>query len=159
LQIKAILVFAMHQFMGTIGVAFTAATGIFCAFEILRPINPGLFTSRNASWILTGLPWFPLQIGTALWVGWTLSRRFHHRSMLWVWVLPFAFLFYALLAIPTMTPSVVPPMFQAGVGQSRLSHYFGWGCRPDDRCTDQLGITMPFYASVFHSVGAFFGRR
>lgn len=28
-------------------------------------------------------------------------------------------------------------------------------CGPQDRCTDQLGITMPFYASLAYSVGAF----
>ncbi len=158
-RIKAVLVFVMHQFIGSWGVAAAATFLVYFSFEILRPLNPRMFTSHNSSWLLTDLPYFPMQIVLGLWSGWSFGRRFQHRAMLWAWILPFAFLCYALLAIPTMTPDFVPLILQAGVGQSRLSHYFGWGCRPEDRCLDQLGITMPFYVSVSYSIGALLARR
>jgi hypothetical protein len=113
-----------------------------------------LFTTHNASWLLTGLPYFPAQVCLGVWSGYWLGSRLRHRAMIWVWVLPLIVLSYAVIAIPTMTPSLVPPKLRAGVGQSRLVHYFGHGCAATDRCTDQLGITMPFYASLSYSLEA-----
>jgi hypothetical protein len=156
---KATALFALHQFVGTFGVAFAAAVLIFFWFELLRPLYPGLFTSSNASRLLTGLPYFPSQVILGLWSGWSLRRRFRHRSMVWVWILPLVVLSYAVIAVPTMTPGQVPPSFQAGIGQSRLEHYFGHGCRIEERCTDQLGITMPFYVSLSYALGAFLASK
>jgi hypothetical protein len=75
--------------------------------------------------------------------------------MLWVWVLPFAVLCYAVVEIPTLNPTVTPLDFQAGMGQSRLTHYFGWGCQPVNHCFDQELLTSPFYAAAAYSVAAF----
>jgi hypothetical protein len=158
-MIKKILIFAMHQFIGTWGVAIVAPFVVAASFDVLRDLNFPVFTSRNSSQVLTNLPWFPAQTALALWFGWLLGRRLHHRAMLWVWILPLVFLGCALIVIPTLTPSLVPPEFQAGVGQSRLSHYFGLGCRPENFCVDQMEITMPFYASVFYSLGAYMSGR
>lgn len=57
--------------------------------------------------------------------------------------------------------SVLPTSVLArpGVGQSRISHYFGRGCRPADNCLDQLLITMPFYSSLAYSLGAVVARK
>jgi hypothetical protein len=161
-KMRAALAFIAHQLMATFGSAIAAAIGVNFFFAVLRPVNPQLFASHNASRILTELPYFPAQIASSLWWGWYLSRRFRHRSMLWVWVLPFAVLSCAVLALPTMFPSSspVPLMLRAGVGQSRWSHYFGRGCTVRYYfCSDQLFITMPFYASVAYSVAALLGRR
>jgi len=157
--VKTALTFVAHQFIGTWGVAIAAPPLAYFSFGILHPLNPHLFTSHDVSVLLTKLPYFPIQIVLGLWLGWSIGRRFQHRSMLWVWVLPLAFLCYALLAIPTLTPSQVPPMFQAGLGESRLSHYFGRGCSAVRRCGDQLLVTMPFCASVAYSVGALLARK
>jgi hypothetical protein len=156
---KAVLFFFLHQAIGTLGVAIVAATLAFFSFGTLRPMNPHLFTARNASWLLTETPYYPLQILVGLWSGWLLSRRWPHRSMLWVWVLPLAFLCYTFVAIPTLVPEAVAEAFQAGVGQSRISHYFGWGCSIRNRCVDQLVVTMPFYASVSYSIVALVARK
>jgi hypothetical protein len=158
-RIKAVLFFFMHQVIGTLGVAIAAATLTFFSLEILRPMNPHLFTSHNASWLLTELPYYPMQIIVGLWTGWLLSRRWPRPSMLYVWVLPLAFLCYAFVAVPTLTPDFVTEAFQAGIGQSRVAHYFGWGCSPVNHCVDRGVVTMPFYASVSYSIGAPFAHR
>ena len=119
-----------------------------------------LFVSYNASILLTELHYFPMQIILALWTGWSFGRRFQHRSMLWVWVLPFLLLCYAVVAIPTLAPDIVftSVITQATGNHSSLSHYFGSGCLVENGCIDQLIITMPFYVSVFYSLGALLAR-
>ena len=81
------------------------------------------------------------------------------RSMLWVWVLPFMFLCYAIVNIPTISPPLLSMLLHSGVTHSQLSHYFGRGCQLKDRCMDQLLITMPFYASGAYSIGALLARN
>jgi len=52
---------------------------------------------------------------------------------------------------------MAPPSLSVQIAQESQNpfwHYFGWGCRPKERCIDQLVITMPFYASVAYSLGA-----
>ena len=70
-------------------------------------------------------------------------------------------LLYAVVAVPTFTPSIAPPRFQAGDGESRLSHYFGWGCQPTSptHCLDQTLVTLPFYVSVAYSLGALLAQK
>jgi|HubBroStandDraft_4_1064222.scaffolds.fasta_scaffold04803_6 hypothetical protein len=159
-QIRGVLVFAMHQLIGTWGVGIAAAFLVFASFEILRPLSSSLFVSHNASILLTELHYFPMQIILALWTGWSFGRRFQHRAMLWVWVLPLLLLCYAVAAIPTLTPNMAftSVIMQATGNHSSLSHYFGSGCRVENLCLDQLIITMPFYVSVSYSLGALFGR-
>ena len=41
---------------------------------------------------------------------------------------------------------------------SRLSHCFGWGCKPRAHCIDELLITMRFYASAAYFRGALMAR-
>jgi hypothetical protein len=161
LQIRGVLVFAMHQLIGTLGVGMAVGPLAFVSFEILRPLNPRLFVSHNVHVLLTELPYFPMQIVLALWCGWSFSRRFHHRSMLWVWVLPFLILCYAVAAVPTLTPDLVftSVVMKASGNQSPLFHYFGSGCSVENRCFDQLLVVMPFYASVSYSLGALLARR
>jgi len=77
--------------------------------------------------------------------------------MVWVWVLPLAILCYSLVTARVLIPTSV--LARPGVIQSRLSHYFGWGCQPVAHCLEQLLITMPFYSSLAYSMGAFLARK
>jgi hypothetical protein len=160
-RLKGVLVFVLHQLIGTWGVAVAAVPLAFISFGILHPLNPRLFVAHNAHVLLTELPYFPMQIVLGLWTGWAFSRRFHHRSMLWVWVLPFLILCYAVIAVPTLAPDLIikSVIEQSAGSQSPLSHYFGSGCSVKNRCVDQLLITMPFYVSVSYSLGALLARR
>ena len=98
------------------------------------------------TWLLSGNNLFPCQVALALLLGWILGRALQDRSMLWVWLLPSLGMAYALLNIPTLVPRLVKPEFQAGIGQSRLFHYFGSGCQLGNYCIDQTSFTRPFYA-------------
>jgi hypothetical protein len=71
--------------------------------------------------------------------------------MLWVWVIPAAFLGYLIIALPTAAAALA--------SNSRLSHFFGRACRVGNHCFDQLGATLPFYVSVAYSLGAVIARR
>src|SRR5262249_21927420 len=99
----------------------------------------------------------PVQIVFGLILGWLLGRTLRHRSILWVWAIPFAILCYSVATATVVMPTSV--FVSPGAGQSRFSHYFGWGCRPADRCLDQLLITMPFYSSLAYSLGAALARK
>jgi hypothetical protein len=155
---KIVLSFAVHQFIGTWGVGVTVPWLVFFAGDFLRLFGKG-FPMRDSHWILTETGYFPLQIAFALFLGWLLGRDLRRRSMLWVWVIPFVILCYALAAIPTITPFLTTSAMQAGIGQPRLWHYFASGCRAEYRCLDQVIFTMPFYASVAYSIGALLAPR
>jgi hypothetical protein len=152
---KNIFTFICHQFVGTWGVAIAATLAVSISFGVLNPVAPSIFNSGNRSWLLTSIPYFPVQMGSGLWAGLMLGRWLRHRSMIWVWVLPALLLSYAVIAVPTLTPDQTSIIVQAGVGRSALAHYFGRGCNPRDRCVDQIIVTMPFYCSVCYSAGAF----
>lgn len=109
---------------------------------------------RGYAWVLNGTPFFPAHIALGLLFGWLLCEHLTDRSMVWVWLFPTALLSYALAAIPTLVPAIVAPEFQAGAGQSRWLHYFGFGCQLGNYCIDQTSFTRPFYASIAYSFGA-----
>ena len=148
-KLNFILMLLMHQFVGTLGVLILAGMLTALAFEFPNPQGHA-FKMHNASQVLTGTPYFPVQIVVALLLGWLISDIFGHESMLWIWVLPYAWLVYDFARLP----SLVGMTFQA-----RFSHFFGWGCRPEYHCIDQTGVTLPFYAAVAYSIGALLARK
>lgn len=149
-RVNSVLVFAFHQMLGTWGIAFFAYYLGSSIFELLGVLGR-TYSMRSLHWILTETPFFPVQVILGLYFGWLLGRRFKYRAMLWVWIIPALILCYAVVAVPTLTPQATSVLAQTG---GPLSHYFGWGCQPKDRCLDQLLITMPFYVAVAYSIGA-----
>ena len=157
-RVRPLLVFVFHQFIGTWGIAFLAAFGLFSLLDVLPSfVNQKPFL-RFVHWVLTGNPFYPVQIVVGLYFGWLLGRRFHHRSMVWIWILPLAILIYSFATTPVLSPWE-SLLSRPTTVQSRLSYYFGWGCQTRARCLNQLVITMPFYASVAYSVGALLARN
>jgi len=150
--------FTVDQFVGTFGIMWTAPIIAACAFDLLALLGRK-YPSSLMFWLLTGTPYFPVQIALGLILGCLVSRHFRHRSMLLVWAIPFAVLCYCVVAVPTLFPNLTPPQFQAGASQSRLFHYFGWGCQPKYHCIDQTYVTLPFYAALSYSVGALLALR
>jgi len=157
-RVKSLVVFVFHQFVGTWGIAFLAAFGLSSLFDVLPDIHGWKPSMRFVHWLLTENPFYPVQILTGLYFGWLLGRRFQHRSMLWIWVLPLAILTYCFIATALLSPWASMLLRPESV-RARLSFYFGSGCQPRDRCIDQLLITMPFYASVAYSLGALLARN
>lgn len=155
---RGILTLVMHQFIATWGLAVAARLLTDLVIASLRfwrlPVHVGpLYT------LLTGPPYFPVQIAAGLTAGCFLSRRLRHKAMLWVWVLPLMLLCYAFVALPTLTPHITPTILQSGRGQSRLSHYFGTGCRPENLCFDQVLITLSFYTAAAYSIVALLAHK
>ena len=157
-RVKSLLVLALHQFIGTWGIAFLAAFGLFELFDLLATISPWKPSVRFVHWILTENPFYPVQIVAGLYFGWLLGRRLQHRCMLWIWIFPLAILAYAFAATPLVS-QYASVLLRPDSVQARVSFYFGWGCQPRERCIDQLLITMPFYTSVAYSLGALLARN
>jgi hypothetical protein len=157
-RLRDFFTFIFHQLFGAWGIAFLAAFGLFSLFDLLPDVG-GLKPSVHfLHWLLTENPFYPVQILTDFYFGWFLARRFPHKSMRWVWILPLLILAYSFLAGPVVSPwasELIRPESLRG----RLGFYFGWDCQPRDRCIDQLLLTMPFYASVAYSVGALLARN
>jgi uncharacterized membrane protein YgdD (TMEM256/DUF423 family) len=157
-RVKTVFGFAVDQVVAIWGVTLSAPFLLSSLFNLIFLLGWS-YPVRHYYPILTGNPFFPVQISIALILGYLLSDCLGRRSMLWVWVLPFLVLSYAVISVPTISPQLASTLLQAGVVQSRLSHYFGWGCRTQDRCLDQILVTMPFYTSAAFSIGALVARN
>jgi hypothetical protein len=133
-KLRFLWVFPLHLLLSTVGVGVAAG---FLTFAVS--------SSVRARWILTEIPYYPVQILLAFAIGFALHRWWHHQSMEWVWVIPFGVLcsFFVIRPFPLSV---------------RFDRFFGWGCRPENRCFDQLGITLPFYSAASYSLGAFLSR-
>jgi hypothetical protein len=151
-RLKSVLVFIMHQFIGTWSTAFVAYLLSASVLDLFGQFGWHL-PMRNLYSILTENPYYPVQIVLGLYFGVLMGRRLHHRSMVWVWILPLMLLLLAVGTNFTLIPEWTSVLERSGAGQSRWSHYFGWGCRPSDHCLDQLEITMPFYVATAYSIG------
>src|SRR5215467_8736989 len=151
---KSVATFALHQFIGMYGIPYTAPIVFSLAFKCLLLFGRS-YPRRAFYAVVSGFPYFPVQIIFALILGWLLGRALRHRSIVWVWVLPLVIVCYSVTTFRTLVPTSV----LASIGQSRFSYYFGWGCRPENHCLDQLLITMPLYSCFAYSLGAALARR
>jgi hypothetical protein len=152
-RLGRVLVFLMHQIISTIGVLVVAAFLVFSSIPLVRLWQPA-FGIRQAHWILTETHYFPVQIVFALLLGWVLGVWSKNRAIFWVWVLPFLFLCCAMVF---RTPVSAVAGFSAD--QSLMAHFFGYGCAPQNRCFDQLALTLPFYAASCYSLGALLATK
>jgi hypothetical protein len=91
-----VLWFVVHQYIATLGIDIFAEYLLGYGFDVLQLFGKH-FPQHTMYWILTGTPYYPVQIGLGLLLGWLIGRRVQHRAMLWVWVLPCIYLTYALL--------------------------------------------------------------
>jgi hypothetical protein len=154
---KSTLTFALHQFIGMCGIPFAAPVIFSLGFKVLL-FYGHRYPQRTFSSILTETPYFPVQVIFALILGWLLGRALRHQSIVWVWVLPCAILCYLVATATVLNPGWISVLARPGLGESRFSYYFGWGCQPAAHCLDQLLVTMPFYSSLAYSLGAVLGR-
>jgi hypothetical protein len=157
-SLTKLLTFGLHQFIGMYGIPFTAPLVFSLGFKFLLVFGHS-YPRKTFYSMVSEKPYFPVQIIFALLLGWLLGSALRHRSMVWVWVLPFAILCYSLITATVLIPEWTSVLARPGVGQSWFSHYFGRGCQPAAHCLDQLLITMPFYSSLAYSIGALLARR
>jgi hypothetical protein len=150
--------FFAHQLIATFFVMCMTPFLVLFGFETLRLFGMR-YPMSDLYWVLTETGFFPVQVLFAFFLGWWLGRDPRREIMIWTWILPFVLLCYVVIAVPTVLPVAVPSAVQAGVGQSRLWHYFAPGCRLEYRCIDQIVVVLPFYAAAAYSIGAFFAPK
>jgi len=154
---KPVLVFLLHQIIAVIGVPVAAPWAYVLCIGVLGLFGRTIYMTHFHR-ILTETPYFPVQILFGLFLGWFLGVYLRHRSMLWVWVLPFAVMCFVFAAFPFIGQLALSHYADLS-SSSRLSHFFGWGCQPKNHCLDQLMITLPFYSAVAYSLGGLLARR
>lgn len=150
--------FAAHQIIATWGIASSVPFVLSFALNLFRYLGWSI-SSHTTYFILSGNQYFPVQITAGLIFGFLLGSCLRRRSMLWVWVIPLAILLYAFITVPVLMPTWTSVLERPDTFASRLSHYFGSGCKTASRCLDQLLITMPFYTSVAYSIGVLLARK
>lgn len=154
---RSVLVFVLHQVIGTEGVVWLAWLAVFLFKRSITELHEGWTNSAffvGLHLVFTNTPFFPIQIALGAYLGWKLYNRWGHHAMFWVWILPSIVLTWAVVAIPTFSPW---SFSLADTGP--LSHYFGWGCQADNRCYDQLMFTQRLYTSVAYTLGALWANR
>jgi hypothetical protein len=146
-----VLHFLGHLSMSTLGVAVTAAVLTYSVVLPLHQFFPSL-NSRTVHWILTETPYFPVQILVGLLWGFQLGRRYRHRVMLWTWVVPALAIAFLILFVP------LPPVVVAGAEITKIEHFFGQKCLPQNHCFE-WPLTVLLYAAAAYSLGALSARR
>lgn len=144
------MVFLLHQCLSTIVVIMGSGFIVFSIISVLHHWQPGM-SNKTASLLLTTIPEFPIQTALALLLGWWLMKSTRQSAALWVWVLPVIVMLIVLIHGP-----VAEYGFHSGANV--FSHFFGSGCKPRDRCLDQIVFTLPFCTAVGYSLGAAFAR-
>jgi hypothetical protein len=150
---RVIMIFFLHQCLSTIGVIVGVAFVVFSMTSVSHHWQEKI-GNNTASLILTGMPGFPgfpIQAAIGLVLGWWLMKRLGQNELLWVWVLP---------AVVMLIVLIHGPVVQLGNQSSyeAVSHFFGNGCRPQDRCFDQVIFTLPLCTAAAYSLGAAFRK-
>ena len=148
-----VLIYPIHLAVATVGVLLVADILTSVVFEVVYRLGGTIAFTPN--WILSGTPFFPVQIIVGMLLGAAVGRVSKNNVAIWVWVVPLAVLAAALTFISLWV--TFPRPIEASFA-TRLSHFFGWGCQARLRCFDQLGITGPFYCSAAYSLGALIAR-
>ena len=130
----------LHLLISTIGVGFLSNLMTFFLFKLAHSFGAAV-TIRQLHWTLTEVPGFPVQAVVGLIVGFVLAKYMRRMVMIWIWLLPLAFLCVRILSSLGEYPSI-------------WDHFFGYGCSPTEHCFDQVGLTLPLVASVTYSLGA-----
>jgi hypothetical protein len=156
-RVRLVLMFVLHQFIATLGVPVAAPMALVLVADLAGYFGWTVYMT-GVHRILTETPYFPVQIAFALALGWFLGHLLRDRSIPWVWVLPSVIMCLVVAAFPIIG-QLVYSRYAALSSSSRLSHFFGWGCQPKNRCFDQLLITLPFYSAAAYSLGGLLAQR
>lgn len=147
LRFRSVLAFILHQLLSTIGVIVLAAFLTFTAVSLIHHWAPGI-GNRNASQVLTGWPFFPIQVMLSFSLGWWLMRRLGQRSSMLVWIIPAVIVLIAAAHGPVFEPDAVSVQYNA------WSHFFAHGCEVQEGCLDQVIFTLPLLTAAAYSIGA-----
>lgn len=143
---RGVAVFLVHQLLSTIGTMIGTAVITFTLIALLHQWWPEL-TNKTASFILTGSPYFPMQVFFGFLLGWALMKRFGNQASLWVWCIPALVLIVAMIHGPMLR-------FDTSQPYRAVNYFLSSGCRAQDRCLDQIIVTLPFLTATAYSMGA-----
>ena len=138
----SVLAFVGHQLFCPYVLIALSAFLTFMAMPLVHVWNQTA-SVRTAHWILTETPYYPVQITIALIAGFAIGTFRWLPFTRWMWVFPSMLLLGALVFV------------RLPEGQTRLSHFFGWGGLPQFHQGDGTVFTLPFYISVVYSATAF----
>jgi hypothetical protein len=138
--LRTLLSILVHMSISMIGVGVFSNVLVFLLFKLSYSFYPSV-TIEHLRWTLTGIHGFPVQAAIGLLLGFVLAKYMCRRVMVWIWLLPLAFLCIGIVFLPRN-------------GSSIWDHFFGSGCTPAGHCFDQLALTLPLVASAAYSLGA-----
>lgn len=146
--------FLIHSAVAAIGVPVATSVLRYSILLSIQEFYPsaGLRVGKQLHWILLQTPYFPAQITMGLLLGFQVGRFFRHREMLWTWIVPALAIVLLILFAPFR------PVIVSGIEISKVHHFFGWSCLPQNHCFEQVGFTLPFYSASAYSVGALLAR-
>jgi hypothetical protein len=129
---------------------------LFCPYLLMMAIGAVTFKvvgafhghASTASYVLTGTPFFPVQIAAGLVIGFSIGRFFDWPLARWVWVVPALLLALSMIFVsPVQLTSV-------------WGYWFGWsGVSGRAFPSFQPCLTMPLYLSAAYSVASLIGQR
>jgi hypothetical protein len=73
-RVKSLFVFVFHQLVGTWGIAFIAAFGLFSLLDMVPDSADWGPSVHFVHKLLTENPFYPVQIVSGLYFGWLLGR-------------------------------------------------------------------------------------
>src|SRR5712691_8180786 len=86
--IRVILLLALHQVAGTLGVMFSAPFLTYSVVAVLQFFQHSPVTTHRVSAALTETPGFPIQAVVGLLLGAQIGYRFRQPYGQWIWILP-----------------------------------------------------------------------
>ncbi len=139
---KVALKSVLHQAFCPYGLMIAAAINIFMVVGMFHG------TAKTASYILTGTPYFPIQIGVGAINGYLVGRYTVWPLTRWIWIVPVGIL---------LAYMIFDPLPQ---GVSLFGYWFGWsGVIGHVFPSLQTGVTGPFYLSAAYSLFSLLGER
>ena len=140
--LRVVLFAVLHQLFCPYGIGIIVAAATFTVIGAFHG------QAKTASYVLTGTPFFPVQIAAGLILGYCIGRFFHWPLTGWTWVVPASSLVCSMI--------FVPPAH----GTSVWGYWFGWsGASGRAFPPLQPGLTMPLYLSEAYSLAALIGLR
>jgi len=134
---------ALHQVFCPFALLFVTAIITFSLVGVFHG------TLKTAHYILTGMPYFPVQVGVGAVIGFLVGRYANWPLTRWVWIMPAGILLAYMIFVP-------PPQ-----GVPLFGYWFGWSGAPGHVPWPSLqpGVTMPFYMSATYSLFSLLGER
>jgi len=134
------LTFLLHVFICTLGIITGLAVIMTESFRLLHRVDT-FFSTSYASYLLTDLPAFPLQVLTGIISGLFLGQFLNKKTLQLLWLIPLAFWSLCLI-LAWKDRTVIPCQF------------IDSGCSPGQHGFDTFISFLPALTSTAYCLGA-----